>query len=282
VGRRLKYGFARLALLIGGPLWLFWAIVDQLRQRQAIHALDMLGQNADPAQVDRLASGLAAQQMNGWVEWFGFPLGIAVMVLLVLAVQVSFTGPLRPARRLRTRRLVLRRSRPEDVPALHAILTDPPTLRYWGKHPHQSLAQTEAWLIDSEVDPDTRDEFVILRKGRVIGMIGARQWPWVTYLILDAEGGQGYGGEALKAFTGYAFDRGLKTLLVATDARNAASLAMVRRRGFREIGRMPITHTTGEEIEGVLLRLNKPVRRRPGLRRGAAPDKGETSCAQPS
>lgn len=272
MGRRIGPGWT-LAAAIGAPLLLFWAIALGLKAEYRASIRQVSGSGANSAAVDRLAERWATEQMNGWAGRLGVPALFLVAIggwFAAEAVRARLNGP---AKRLRTARLVLRRHRPEDVPAFHAILTDAPTLRYWGQAPHQSLEETARWLADAETEPGMRDEFVIEREGRVIGMIGARRWPWVTYLLLAAEGGQGYGGEALKAFVDYAFERGMPTLLVVTDARNAASLAMVRRRGFREIERMPLTHPTGETIDGVLLRLDRLVRRWPGLRRTAAPDK---------
>lgn len=273
MGRRLKRGLGRLALTVGGPLLVLWGVARWLHHDAVQQLHKAIGTRTAAGAIDHFADQMVARQMNGWLGGGGAPVALVLLCLLSLAMHYSFATPLAPVNRLRTRRLILRRQRPEDVPAFHAILTDPPTLRYWGQAPHQSLEETARWLEDAESDPRKRDQFVIERDGRVIGMIGTREWPWITYLLLDAEGGRGYGGEALKAFTNYAFDEGRTILLVVTDARNLASLAMVRRRGFREIERMPLTHETGEIIEAVLLRLDKPRWRWPGLRRAAAPDK---------
>lgn len=273
MGRRVKRGLVRLTLLVGGPLLMLWGIAQWLHHDAVEAGRKVLGASANAATLDRFASMIVAEEMNSWLSGGGPLFAILGLALLVAAARYSFARPTRPAKKLRTRRLVLRRIGPGDAPAFHAILTDPETLRYWGQAPHPTIGATARWLDDAEAEPGMRDEFVIEREGRVIGMIGARQWPWVTYILHSAECGKGYGGEALKAFTDYAFDYGMPALFVATDARNAASLAMVRRRGFREVERMEITHPTGETIEGVLLRLEKPVWRWPGLRWRAAPDK---------
>lgn len=272
MGRRFGPGWT-LAAAIAAPLLAFWAIALSLQAQHRASLRHVLGAGADSAAVDRLAERWTSQQMNGWAGRLGVPALFLIAIGGWCAGEAARARLNGPARRLRTPRLVLRRHRPDDVPALHAILTDPPTLRYWGQAPHASLEETARWLDDAGTEPGMRDEFLIERDGRVIGMMGARKWPWVTYVLLDAEGGRGYGGEALGAFIAYAFQRGMPVLLVATDARNAASLAMVRRQGFREVERMPITHPTGESIEGVLLRLDRPARRWPGLRRTATPDK---------
>ena len=273
MNRRLKRGLGRLALMVGGPLLALWSISLWLHHEAAQHLHKTIGPYTSARHIDHLADQIVARQMNGWVGGSGVPVMVCLLGLLCIAIHFSFAVPLAPVKALRTRRLVLRRVRPEDVAAFHAILTDPPTLRYWGQAPHRSIEETARWLADSEADPAKRDEFVIERDGNVIGMIGARQWPWVTYILLDAECGKGYGGEALAAFVAHAFASGMPALFVATDTRNAASLAMVRRCGFGEIGRGPLTHETGETIDAVWLRLDKPRYHWPSLRRTAAPDR---------
>lgn len=273
MNRLLKRGLGWLALMVGGPLLVFWGISLWLHHDAVQRLHKVTGANAASRDIDFLADQIVARQMNGWVGGSGVPVMIGLLGLFSIALHFGFVVPLAPVKKLRTRRLVLRRYRPEDVAAFHAILTDPPTLRYWGQAPHRSIEETARWLADAEADPEKRDEFVIERDGEVIGMIGARQWPWVTYILRDAEGGKGYGGEALAAFVAHAFASGVPALLVATDTRNAASLAMVRRCGFGEIGRGRLTHETGETIEAVWLRLDKPRYRWPSLRRTEEPDR---------
>jgi ribosomal-protein-alanine N-acetyltransferase len=73
-----------------------------------------------------------------------------------------------------TSRLGLRRMEPDDVPALHAILSDAEAMRYWSTLPHDSLAVTVDWVERSiaAVATGSADEFVVLRDGSVIGKAG--------------------------------------------------------------------------------------------------------------
>ena len=41
---------------------------------------------------------------------------------------------------LRTDRLILRRARPEDLEAMHAVLTDERAMQYWSEGPHADIA----------------------------------------------------------------------------------------------------------------------------------------------
>ncbi|HUP66604.1 MAG TPA: GNAT family N-acetyltransferase, partial [Sphingomicrobium sp.] len=45
-----------------------------------------------------------------------------------------------------TERLILRRARPDDVQAMHVVLSDERAMRYWSNGPHTELAETERWL----------------------------------------------------------------------------------------------------------------------------------------
>ena len=47
-----------------------------------------------------------------------------------------------------TARLRLRRARMEDLPAIHAILSDCRAMLYWSTLPHATLDQSRAWLAD--------------------------------------------------------------------------------------------------------------------------------------
>lgn len=43
-----------------------------------------------------------------------------------------------------TPRLKLRRARPDDLLAMHAVLSNPAAMRYWSTPPHADLAGTRA------------------------------------------------------------------------------------------------------------------------------------------
>ena len=70
---------------------------------------------------------------------------------------------------LRTGRLLLRRPRPEDVAAMHAILGDAEAMRYWSTLPHAQLAESEAWVAATiqAIERGDCDDFFVERDGRV-------------------------------------------------------------------------------------------------------------------
>ena len=67
------------------------------------------------------------------------------------------------AEQLLTSRLRLRRPHPDDVNAIHAIMSHAQTMQYWSLIPHASLSETAVWF-DGMLRADEAgqsDEFVI-------------------------------------------------------------------------------------------------------------------------
>ena len=161
---------------------------------------------------------------------------------------------------IRTERLLLRRARPDDLAALHAMMSDAPTMRYWSTPPHADLPTTQAWLESMIAAPaDTSDDFIVEREGEPIGKLGAWRLPEVGYLIGRPHWGRGYATEAMTAFAAYAFAHRTDHLTADVDPRNAASLALLARAGFRETGRARRTWcVAGEWCDSVYLRLDRP------------------------
>jgi RimJ/RimL family protein N-acetyltransferase len=161
--------------------------------------------------------------------------------------------------RIVTERLVLRRAGPDDLAAMHAIMSDARAMRYWSTPPHPDVNTTREWL-DSMIDspPGTSDDFIVERDGAVIGKMGAWRLPDIGYLLAPAAWGQGYATEALNAFATYAFARGIDFLTADVDPRNAASLALLARAGFVETGRAAKSWCVGGLwCDSVYLRLDR-------------------------
>ena len=86
--------------------------------------------------------------------------------------------------------------------------------------------------------------------GEHIGSAGHNKIQWrhgvaVTGTIIGPRAfrGQGYGTDAARLRTRYAFEvLGLRLLLSEVFAENAASLRMLQRAGYREVGRIPRRH----------------------------------------
>ena len=163
-----------------------------------------------------------------------------------------------PVHEIVTARLRLRRAVPDDLAALHEIMADAETMRFWSTPPHTELETTRAWLAGMIAAPrETSDDFIIERNGRLIGKLGAWRLPEVGFLISRQHWGQGYAGEALQAFIGYALPHRTDHLTADVDPRNERSLALLARAGFYETGRAENTFRVGDAwCDSVYLRLD--------------------------
>ena len=140
---------------------------------------------------------------------------------------------------IRTERLVLRQARWEDLEAVHRIMSELRAMRYWSRPEHETLEETRHWLgflVDQA--PDSRD-WLIEKVGRVIGKAGAWQLPEVGFLLAPDHWGQGLAFEAMSVVIAVveAEFPALPALTAEVDPRNAASLRLLARLGFRETHR---------------------------------------------
>ncbi len=162
-----------------------------------------------------------------------------------------FYGDARPEMvTIRTERLVLRRATMADLPAIHALLSNPEGMRYWSTPPHTDIAQSERWLRSMvEADPVTSDDFVIEKDGAVIGKLGCWALPDIGFNLMSAEWGRGYASEAMVAFIDRRRAFGDPRAITAdVDPRNAASLRLLEKHGFIETGRASGTWQVGDEL----------------------------------
>ena len=163
------------------------------------------------------------------------------------------------AEQLLTPRLRLRRPRPDDVNAIHAIMSHAQTMQYWSSLPHASLSETAVWF-DGMLSADEAgqsDEFVIEYRGEVIGKLGAWRLPEIGLFIRQDHCGKGLASEALAAFIDYARSRNVPSLLADVDPHNAACLTVLTKAGFREYRRAFATYTIGDRVcDSVYLRLD--------------------------
>ena len=147
---------------------------------------------------------------------------------------------------IRTSRLLLRRATMDDLPAMHAVLSDPRATLYWSTPPHGSLEETAAWM-ESMVSStaEESEDFIIERDGVVIGKVGTWRLPDFGYILHPDHWGQGLASEALVAFLAYVEARPDVPYLTAdVDPRNAASIRLLEKHGFRETGRASRTWET--------------------------------------
>ncbi len=140
---------------------------------------------------------------------------------------------------IRTERLVLRRATWDDLEAVHRLMSDPRAMRYWSRPEHETLEETRHWLrFLVEPAADSRD-FLIEKEGEVIGKAGAWQLPEVGFLLHPDHWGKGLAFEAMTALIAHveAEFPALPDLTAEVDPRNAASLRLLDRLGFRETHR---------------------------------------------
>lgn len=143
---------------------------------------------------------------------------------------------------LMTARLVLRPLSRADLPAMHALLSDPDSMKYWSHPPHTSLDQTEASLDRALVEDGTCRTWAITTDGQhclgwtTIFAVKDRMG-WVGYILSPTLRGQGYAEEAMRAVLDYGFEVwGLHRLAANIDPRNHASGGLLRRLGFTQEG----------------------------------------------
>jgi RimJ/RimL family protein N-acetyltransferase len=163
--------------------------------------------------------------------------------------------------RIHTDRLVLRRARADDLEALHAVLSDARAMRYWSSEPHGDRARTRAWLAAMiEAPDDISDDFVVTLAGRVIGKVGFWRLPEIGFILHPDHWGRGYAFEALQPVIARGFaQRGLAQITADVDPRNAASLRLLARLGFRETGRAARTWRIGDAwADSIYLALTAP------------------------
>jgi RimJ/RimL family protein N-acetyltransferase len=161
---------------------------------------------------------------------------------------------------LQTARLTLRPLAIDDAPDLHDFFADTEANRYFDV-PHRDLAQTEAWVADALSAPADRSaEYVLVEHGKVIGRAAIWNAPQIGYFLRRDRWGEGLMFEALEALIPSFFaELGLREILADVDPRNAASLALLARLGFRETHRARRTiRIGGIWTDSVYLRRTAP------------------------
>ncbi len=163
---------------------------------------------------------------------------------------------------IRTDRLLLRKARPDDLGAFHAILSDVGAMRFWYRPPHEDLTVTQAWLAAMiEIDPSTGEDFAVEFEGRLIGKAGMRKFPTIGFIFHPDVWGRGLAAEAIRPIIDRAFSQhGLPMIEADVDPRNGSSLRLLDRLGFVETGRAKRTSLVGDEwCDSVFLRLHSAI-----------------------
>ena len=162
-----------------------------------------------------------------------------------------------------TPRLRLRRARSDDLAAMHAVLSHPEAMRWWSTPPHQSLAQTAAWLEGMIASPpELSEDFVVEVDGHVVGKAGCYRLPEIGYILHPRVWGRGYATEALGAVIARVWEGRpeVQTLTADVDPRNAPSLRLLAKLGFRRTGFAERTWLVGDAwCDSVYLGLDRPA-----------------------
>jgi aminoglycoside 6'-N-acetyltransferase len=164
--------------------------------------------------------------------------------------------------RLVTQRLVLRRSLPEDAPAISAYRSDPAVHIHqgWERTDHDGVHEDIVEMLDRVPgEPGGWVQLSVEERatGRLVGDVGmslAEGEPGVIkvgYTMAPAFQGNGYATEAVRALVGYAFDTlGAEVVRAYASADNAPSIRVAEKVGMRLIERMEY-HEEGEVWFGV-------------------------------
>lgn len=144
-----------------------------------------------------------------------------------------------------TDRLTLRPLTLDDVPAIHAIFSNPTAMRYLPVSLHQDLQQTRAGM-EIRLSRSGGLNWAICFKGHeqwAIGMVqylGQTRFPEMGYVIHPDYWGQGLVVEACQAALDYGFtELGYDRVEFWIDETNLASLRVAEKLNFRVKGRVP-------------------------------------------
>ena len=160
---------------------------------------------------------------------------------------------------LETERLVLRKPRTDDAPAIFAgWAQDKEVTRYLTWRPHQRIEETQEFVRSclSAWEQETRFPYMITLKvtDEVIGMIDPRiegSKMGIGYGAARAHWGKGYITEATRAIIDWAFQQpAIYRVYATTDVENIASRRVLEKVGMQSEGilRKFILHPNSSDI----------------------------------
>jgi RimJ/RimL family protein N-acetyltransferase len=168
----------------------------------------------------------------------------------------------------------LRALRDADGPALFAVFGDPEVMRYWDTPPMASLKEATAllaairagyrerrflqWGIEEE-DPRR-----LIGTCTLFHLVPPHRRAEIGYALGRASWGKGLATDALRTLLTFAFDTlDLHRIEADVDPRNARSLRLLERQGFRREGlQRERYHVEGEVQDAVVLGLLRSEWRR--------------------
>lgn len=165
---------------------------------------------------------------------------------------------------LQGERLCLRWLEESDLDAVHAVFSDPDTLRYWSHAPFVERAQSAAYLesIRRYFAQGDLWQWGVAHNGdgAVLGTVTLNQIDTthkraeIGFVIGRAHWQQGYATEALRLLLAHAFDSmGLQRIGADVDPRNIASLRTLARLGFVREGHARETWRVGGGVQDSVL-----------------------------
>jgi ribosomal-protein-alanine N-acetyltransferase len=151
---------------------------------------------------------------------------------------------MKPPEIIETERLILRKPRMEDAPAVFSgWVQDPAVTHFLTWRPHENIGQTESMLAGTITDweGDTRFHFMIaLKNGGLIGRIGLRiegHRVELGYVMNKAYHGKGYMTEVVRAIIHWAFQQpSIYRVYATTGVDNIASQRVMEKVGMLREG----------------------------------------------
>jgi aminoglycoside 6'-N-acetyltransferase len=147
---------------------------------------------------------------------------------------------------LRTERLLLRRFRPDDLPALLAYRNDADLARFQGWNFPLSEGEARSFIAQNAVAPlvepggGLQIALALAQSDELLGDLyfalcgGEGQQATIGYTLARPFHGLGYATEAVRGLLGLAFEQlGLHRVVASVDPRNGASVALLERLGMR-------------------------------------------------
>jgi RimJ/RimL family protein N-acetyltransferase len=155
----------------------------------------------------------------------------------------------------RTERLLLRPSWPEDAGALYEAIADQDIVRNLARAPWPYTADDAAWFAKLEHSQMFPNFMLLLRTDaapRLIGSCGLGELDGeaeLGYWIARPYWGKGFASEAARAVVGVAKALGHKKLVSGHFVDNPASGRVLRKVGFRPVGRQEQRYSAGRACD---------------------------------
>lgn len=141
---------------------------------------------------------------------------------------------------LETERLLIRPTTLKDVDAIHEMLSDEETMKFFVEGTYSKEKVNE---IINRNKKETHHFTVVLKSSsRIVGKISYNPWfmkrtKEIGWIFFKTATGNGYCTEAAKAITKYAFEEEKIHRLIATcDPRNSSSIRVCEKLGMRKEG----------------------------------------------